>query len=503
MGMCTQGDLRVGAAVTMALAAVTACTDASDAPGAEQQPQTAAPEPATGALVLDGTGEMPEDEAARASRARMVDEEFPLHGLVTGLQLTVRKEPDPEADPVGWLRVGARLRLSRERTRTSNCNTGWYRIHPLGWACAGQGIEVGDAPPDSELAVPPPARDAALPYPYWFVKEPMVPEYHQLPSRDAQRAATAFAERYLEMLRADQERRAERLLAGELPNEPGKPAAIHRFLDRGYYVAGSGTEVRASRRFVRTVRGRYVKQSRVIERAGSDFAGVELGDVRDLPVAWVVRNALPMIKRERADGTIRFVDDREAEPFERHETLDSWVERRNIGGRNMHVLEGERYLHDWFVAVAESIERPRGIADDEPWVHVRLGRQTLVLYEGDTPVFATLVSSGEAPHTTPTGVFTIRRKYIADTMANIGAGQDDRYSIEDVPWTQYFEGSFALHGAFWHERFGLTRSHGCVNLSPRDAHRIFDRLWPHVPEGWLGVSTDRTGFRTSHVVITE
>ena len=43
---------------------------------------------------------------------------------------------------------------------------------------------------------------------------------------------------------------------------------------------------------------------------------------------------------------------------------------------------------------------------------------------------------------------------------------DGPYSIEDVPWIMYFNGSYALHGAFWHANFGHEQSHGCVNLSP-------------------------------------
>jgi lipoprotein-anchoring transpeptidase ErfK/SrfK len=71
-------------------------------------------------------------------------------------------------------------------------------------------------------------------------------------------------------------------------------------------------------------------------------------------------------------------------------------------------------------------------------------------------------------------------------MSDVGpdAG-DDRYSIDDVPWTQYFEGSIALHGAFWHDRFGLRRSHGCVNLAPLDARWLFAFTGPHLPQGWV------------------
>jgi hypothetical protein len=135
---------------------------------------------------------------------------------------------------------------------------------------------------------------------------------------------------------------------------------------------------------------------------------------------------------------------------------------------------------------------------------VDLSQQTLVLYEHDRPVFATLVSTGIEDYETPTGVFQIRHKRVTDTMADLGpeAG-DDRYRVEDVPWTQYFEGSFALHAAFWHTRFGIRRSHGCVNMAPYDAHRVFQSTWPRVPDGWHGLSTDGTDFEGSFVVVTD
>jgi len=486
--------LAVTTAILMGGLAIMGCSDDS----AQARPRASSvPETETRAieeLSID------DSDQARTARESFLDREFALHGLVTGLQLAVRADPEPEGRIIGWLRIGGRIRLKTESRRSSTCASGWYALYPRGWACAGLGIEVGGQPPESELAVAPPSRDAALPYEYWYVKDSATPEFHRLPSRDEQRAAVTFSARYVELLATD-ERRAARFLAGELPTEPTSPTVVNRYLDRGFFLASAGVDVRASRRFVRTVRGRFAKQSQLIARTGSDFHGVELDDDRQLPVAWMTRSARPRIKREREDG-IHFLEDNESEPIERHTVLESWQERRNIGGTVVHVLEGDRYFLDWYVAVARAIERPREITADEPWVHVNLDQQTLVVYRGDQPVYATLVSTGLDGFETPTGTFAIRRKYIADTMANVGAGLDDRYSIEDVPWTQYFEGSFALHGAFWHERFGLRRSHGCVNLSPPDAHRVFDDLRPHVPEGWLGVSADRSGFETSHVVVT-
>ena len=67
------------------------------------------------------------------------------------------------------------------------------------------------------------------------------------------------------------------------------------------------------------------------------------------------------------------------------------------------------------------------------------------------------------------------------------AAGDLPYSIEDVPFVMYFFKSFAVHGAFWHSNYGTQMSHGCVNLTPRDAKRLFDWTSPRLPSGWSAV----------------
>ena len=62
------------------------------------------------------------------------------------------------------------------------------------------------------------------------------------------------------------------------------------------------------------------------------------------------------------------------------------------------------------------------------------------------------------------------------------------FELRDVPWIQYFSKGFALHGAYWHDVFGLPRSHGCVNLAPIDARVVFQFTDPPVPEGWHGIN---------------
>jgi hypothetical protein len=64
---------------------------------------------------------------------------------------------------------------------------------------------------------------------------------------------------------------------------------------------------------------------------------------------------------------------------------------------------------------------------------------------------------------------------------------EQHYSIEDVPYVQFFDKAVALHGAFWHRDFGKPHSHGCVNLAPRDAEWLFGFTSPHVPAGWSAV----------------
>jgi hypothetical protein len=364
------------------------------------------------------------------------------------------------------------------------------------------GWKEGQAERSSALILPPPARDTTLPYDYYYVKEPAVPEYHRLPSRNEQRAALAFSERYQTLL-AQNEQQAARLLAGELGMDP--VTVVSRYLERGFYVASPLVEQRASRLFVRTTQGRYIKQAQLEPRSAHAFRGVTLDGERNLPVAWVIRTTRPLLKREREGGSIDFVEDAEADPIERKTLLDGWRGRSNLGGQVVHQIDEHHYLRDWFATIAERIDRPTGVGAEEPWVHVDLSAQTLVLYRGDDPIYATLVSSGVEGHATPTGTFEIRRKLITDTMSDIGAdASDDRYRIEDVPWTQYFEGSFALHAAFWHTGFGLPRSHGCINLAPEDARHVFSQTWPTVPDGWHGISADAgRGGRRSHVVISE
>jgi hypothetical protein len=152
--------------------------------------------------------------------------------------------------------------------------------------------------------------------------------------------------------------------------------------------------------------------------------------------------------------------------------------------------QGFVYSDDWWrvsrdeVRVAAARRLPTASFEDERWVHFDLDEQALVAYEGRRPVYATLFSSGKGEeHQTPEGTWRITRKYLTKTMT--GPDEDvGRYHIEDIPWTMYYKGGYAVHGAYWHHEFGNVRSHGCTNLAPADARWLFYWSSPELPAGW-------------------
>ncbi|HEY5954912.1 MAG TPA: L,D-transpeptidase, partial [Polyangiaceae bacterium] len=99
-------------------------------------------------------------------------------------------------------------------------------------------------------------------------------------------------------------------------------------------------------------------------------------------------------------------------------------------------------------------------------------------------------------------------------LLNVKKGRDPEYGVtrrrgslgfelRDVPWIQYFASGYALHGAYWHDVFGVPRSHGCVNLAPIDARYVFMWTDPPVPEGWHGINVGSEMGEGTQVIIRE
>lgn len=133
--------------------------------------------------------------------------------------------------------------------------------------------------------------------------------------------------------------------------------------------------------------------------------------------------------------------------------------------------------------VARPTEPPAEAGAGERWIDIDLEQQVLVAYEGTTPVYATMIASGAGKNATPTGTHRVWIKFAEKEMTG-GMGDTDAYSVATVPWTQFYAKDLALHTAYWHDRFGRTRSHGCINLAPRDARFLYFWSAPDVPIGW-------------------
>jgi lipoprotein-anchoring transpeptidase ErfK/SrfK len=112
------------------------------------------------------------------------------------------------------------------------------------------------------------------------------------------------------------------------------------------------------------------------------------------------------------------------------------------------------------------------VTADERWVDINLTLQTLTAYEGNSPAFQTIISSGRPPYYTVTGEFRVYYRLEEQTMDGRRLGFD--YVTEGVPHVQYFYGDFAIHGAYWHNDFGTPVSHGCVNVTPIDAEWLYN-----------------------------
>ncbi|MCL2779693.1 MAG: L,D-transpeptidase [Polyangiaceae bacterium] len=181
------------------------------------------------------------------------------------------------------------------------------------------------------------------------------------------------------------------------------------------------------------------------------------------------------------------------DPVARHTVIRLTGDRVTVNGVAYNETD-----EGWWMKATEGTrtkpaDAPKDLLPNEKWIDINLTLQTLVAFEGTKAVFATAVSTGkkneqdkEKDHRTPVGSFRIREKHIAATMDG-DVASDGPYSIEDVPWIMYFNGSYALHGAFWHNDFGRTKSHGCINLAPKDAKALFGWTEPRLPDGWHGV----------------
>lgn len=340
--------------------------------------------------------------------------------------------PRADAPRRGTLALGARFEV-RARVAGEGCPVEWYAVDDGAWVC-GHHVQIVEAPV-SRPVVPTVAEGRHLPYDYAFV------------AFDGTRAFVhprdALADEY------------------------------HSALGEGFGVVVTGFVRHDGARWARTLRGLYVEADALRMARGSDFVGVELEGTMD--VAWVRRGGTTIHER-RGGRVVRRAGAREVVKLRGIDRgwaeLDDGTFARTSG------------LHTW-----RPTSRPEGVPAEGTWIDVDVRSQILVFFRGDRASYATLVSSGRAgPTATPPGLHRTWVKLAYSDMDDLErVDAEHNYAIERVPWVQYFEGSNGLHAAFWHDDFGRRRSHGCVNLAPRDARVLYERSEPAVPPGWTAI----------------
>jgi hypothetical protein len=490
----------------------------------EEPPEQPAEEPGPGPGQPSGPPPTVEDEERLLAK-------YPLHAVAFHFHTQVFASPDTGSRVVGYARRGATFRVG-ERVGTTGCPRGWHELRGGGYICDGLGFNVGREPLTFSPSPPAPRVDDALPYDYRHVRSDHTPQYWRIPTIEerAEIAAaiaalaagtkparkepepgpdTAALERVLARAAALAEEgdagpgdadagpsapppapvvaapSAPPEVAAD-PVEPGQlPAYVHLRMAKGYYVSVDDT-VRADdgAAFTRTVRSRFVPAEALAPAEPSAFEGVLVDDDHPLPLAFVIGSGASLLQRKGETG-----------PLTQQGTVERYrhfpvLGRERIGGKPYVQVGDNLFLAARVTVVADRIDPPRNLLPQERWIAVDLAQQTLVAYEGETPVFATLVATGRKEFPTPAGEFRIYGKHLTITMDDTSGGAED-YSIEDVPWTQYFKDGYAFHAAFWHDRFGRVRSHGCVNLSPADARRLFHWTGPILAPGLHGAVATR------------
>lgn len=541
----------------------------------------------------------------------------------TVIAATVYKLPDTGSRRLGYVRLGGLVKRDREPVPGRGCKGDFFHVYPTGYMCTDEATTNLELPL-VKAASRRPDLNKPLPYKYAFVRA-TAPQYLRVPTRAEQEKSefklgehmSWFAEHHAEVqtvvpgandqatdargiavpgmkpppgFRPSTALSENELLGGAGPNDP-----IPFWLQNGRQIPNvSGFDVPASsvfadrvrrktglslvgafeaesdelkRRFAVTVDLRLIPGTKLKPDTGSPFHGIELGDKLPLPLAFVVPSDAKSYQLVKGTEETRPVAD---------------LPRRVIvplTGK-ARIEAGERYYQTskdatvWLRArdlaiVAPPPEWP-DIADrGGKWIDISIVQQTLVLYQGKKPFYATLVSTGrdklgdpKETLSTPRGSFKLQSKHVAAAMdseenssvsggqrsrpsahtestkatverlkkaraagedldeddkrrlANIDKGRDPEYGItvrrgaagfelRDVPWIQYFASGYALHGAYWHDVFGVPRSHGCVNLSPIDARVVFRWTDPPVPEGWHGINIGTEMGEGTAVIIRE
>jgi len=134
--------------------------------------------------------------------------------------------------------------------------------------------------------------------------------------------------------------------------------------------------------------------------------------------------------------------------------------------------------------------------------------QSLSCLEGEHEVYFCRVSTGgkwdkdgnpSEDWATPLGKHSIWRKLVSVHMT--GGSSGGGYDLAGIGWTTLFSSNgVAIHSTFWHNSYGIPKSHGCVNAQPEDAKWVFRWTNPSAPYASGDVTISGTGSTKVEVI---
>jgi hypothetical protein len=509
------------------LAGATAC---SRHPGPSPS-SSAATESTTAPPGDSGASEDADVQDGRAEDVEPIDPRFPNHLAAIAWEVKVHEQPSLQSPTLGYLRAGAVVAAAEQPATRENCSGGWYGIAPAGYVCVEANVATTDVNnPIARALTRRPDPNGRLPYMYGLVHQHS-PIYSRLPTRlEAAHKEYSLAQHMEHWVRTKKEDGAHfradswlRWKGGEAPPEAADLWVDHTTRDVPDWLAdgaqppGNLSKMIIGRRLVvgqtmehqgfafidtAVVEGRrygvttdllVVPVDRLRPVEGSAYQGVHIPQDIDMPFALVRRDGASSYEL-RGDEMVR----RHSVP--RRAAIKITGKEQVVDGHRYFETADGKWLCETHVARVDRVKGPptKWAQDGEHWLDVSIANQTLVAYAGSNPVYATLVSTGEAGLKDPTttkstvlGEFRIFSKHWTTTMSSEVLGEE--FQLKDIPYVQYFQEGYALHAAYWHDDFGIPRSHGCINLAPEDAKWLFTFTSPALPARWHGARSDKQG----------
>ncbi len=269
---------------------------------------------------------------------------------------------------------------------------------------------------------------------------------------------------------------------------PSRSAPIVRNVGDGYLFAtvNSWADNEAGETWYKINYNEYVTAEDISLVNVSEFQGVKLTAQPERPFGWiVVRDVYPSTE---PDGE----PDESLGQLQRYDFIEIYGTVQGEEDWFWYDIGDGRWLKQTNLSIVDVDPRPEGVGEDEFWTEVDLFEQTFAAYEGDQMVYATLISSGLNRWPTREGLFQVEEenRFLEYKMSG-AEGRPDYYFLEDIPYIMYFDmfNGIALHGTYWHDRFGYKHSHGCVNMTIKDAEWTFKWSAEAPNDLWVWVHT--------------